>query len=235
MYTQSAFDIRCEWGLAGVQHLTPACDVVIIVDVLSFTTCVDIATARGAVVYPYRGENAAEFAQAKNALLAASHDRSARYSLSPASLTDIPADTHIVLPSPNGSTLSMATGDVPTFAACLRNAAAVAQAAQTVGRRIAVIAAGERWPDGTLRPALEDWLGAGAVIAALNGGKSPEAQAAERAFQLFQSEMDSVISQIASGLELIGKGFPQDVALAGALNVSSAAPRLLDGAYRWRG
>lgn len=52
-FDQVEFDVRCEWGLAGVRHLAPA-DVMVIVDVLSFTTSVNIAVARGAVVYPYR-------------------------------------------------------------------------------------------------------------------------------------------------------------------------------------
>lgn len=48
-YNQSTFDIRCEWGVKGVEQLAPISDVVIIVDILSFSTCVEIATSRGAI------------------------------------------------------------------------------------------------------------------------------------------------------------------------------------------
>ena len=46
-YDQSEFDIRQEWGLRGVEVLAPISDVVIVVDVLSFSTCVDVAVGRG--------------------------------------------------------------------------------------------------------------------------------------------------------------------------------------------
>lgn len=231
IFAQTQFDIRCEWGLAGVQHLLSGSDAVIIIDVLSFTTCVEIATERGAVIFPYMGDAAAKFAGEKGAILAG-RDRTAQFSLSPRSMLAVESGMRLVLPSPNGSALSTATGNVPTFAACLRNAGAVARSAQELGSKITVIPAGERWKhDYSLRPALEDWIGAGAVISGLSGSKSPEAQAAERIFYAFQDDLLSILKNIASGTELIQQGFLQDVELAAALNVSQTVPQLTDGAY----
>ncbi len=157
------------------------------------------------------------------------------YSLSPASLLDIPADTRLVLPSPNGATLTLATGNVPTFAGCLRNARAVAEAAREVGRRIGIIPAGERWPGDTLRPAIEDLIGAGAIIHHLiydfGAYPSPEAEAAEAVYAHFWDELYSCLDACGSGKELVGRGFSDDIRLAADLDVSECAPRLVDGAY----
>jgi len=231
-YDQSAYEIRCEWGEQGVAALAPISDVVIIVDVFSFTTCVDLATAQGVTVYPYRGDDAAGFAQTVGATLASKWGGSG-YSLSPHSLTQLPADLHLVLPSPNGSTLSLGTGATPTLAGCLRNYKAVAAAALTMGKRIAVIPAGERWfPDPALRPAYEDWLGAGALISELAGTLSPEARAARAAFRDAEPDLANLIAHCSSAREHLARGYPQNVALAAARNVSACVPQLIDGAYR---
>lgn len=73
---------------------------------------------------------------------------------SPAALPQPESGTRIVLPSPNGSRLSLATGNIPPISGCLRNARAVAQEAAVVAGEgtIAVIAAGERWKDQSLVP-----------------------------------------------------------------------------------
>lgn len=233
IFDQAEFNLRCEWGPQGVTQLAAFSDVVVIVDVLSFSTCVDIATSRGAIVFPYRwqAESAAAYAAHMAAELA-SRDRTAQYSLSPASLQTISAGTRLVLPSPNGSTLTRQTGKTPTLTGCFRNCAAIAAGAQTLGTNIAVIPAGERWADGSLRPAWEDWIGAGAILSQLPGTRSPEAEAAIVAFLQVQAQLTDVIYRCSSGKELIARGFMEDVRLASQLNISQNCPRLKDGAYR---
>ena len=234
-YDQQEFEVRCEWGRLGIGQLAPICDALIIVDVLSFSTCVDIAVGNGAIVYPYqwKDESALSYAQSLDAILA-NFDRKfdTGYSLAPTSLLHIASGTRLVLPSPNGSLLSLATGQTPTFAGCIRNAKAIARSAQRLGSRIGVVPAGERWPDGSLRPALEDLIGAGAIIHYLGGKCSPELELAEIAFLRFKDDLASCLIQCSSGKELIGRGFANDVDLAAALNQSQASPRLTDGAYQ---
>ena len=227
-FHQAAYDLRCEWGLEGLRAVGSGADVVIVVDVLSFSTAVDIAVSRGAGVFPYRwhDETAAAFATEKDAVLAGSRRSGSQYSLSPASLRSVPAGMRLVLPSANGSSLSFEAAGVKLFTACLRNAPAVARAAAAHGSRIAVIAAGEHWHGGALRPCLEDLAGAGAVLSELVGRRSPEAEWAVATFARFRDELPAALRQCGSGQELIAKGFPTDVELAAEYGVSGAAPML---------
>ena len=229
---QANYDIRCEWGEQGVLGLSPTSDVVIIVDVLSFSTCVDMATASGATVYPYlwKDDRAREFAVAIDAELAVARG-AGRFSLSPALFLDVPTGTRVVLPSPNGASLSLATRDTITLAGCLRNASAVAKASLQLGKRISVIPAGERWEDNSLRPSLEDWIGAGAIINQLSGSLSPEAQAALDVYRAAGADLSQTIRNCSSGVELVERGYETDVALASELDVSCSVPILRDKAY----
>jgi 2-phosphosulfolactate phosphatase len=234
VFDQAEFDVRCEWGMHGVAYLAPISDVIIIVDVLSFSTSVDIATGRGALVFPYRwkDETAVAFAASMAAVLAGSKRNTAGYSLSPQSLLRISTGARLVLPSPNGSTLTLATGETPTLAGCLRNARAVAQAAQKYGRRVTVIPAGERWKDdASLRTAFEDLIGAGAILHHLPDNRSPEARLAVAAYRDAHPHLEKLIRQCSSGKELVERGFEKDVALASELNVSTCVPVFLNGAY----
>ncbi len=240
-FDQSEYTIRCEWGPEGLHQLAPISDVLIIVDVFSFTTSVDVAVSRGAWVYPYgwKDESLLAFASSVGAIPAiASRTDPEGLSLSPSSLLRLQTGQKIVLASPNGAALSVAAGEIPTFAGCLRNADAVAAAAVQAaaargGNRISVIPAGERWKDGTLRPGLEDLLGAGAILQRLPAGsRSPEAEAAIAVFAHFRGRLEETLAACSSGKECADRGPAEDVRLAAALNASPYAPQLIQGAYQ---
>lgn len=228
------------WGGAGLAALHDSCDVFVVFDVLCFTTSVDIAVARGAEVLPFPlGKYGAdEMARSDAAVLAKPRREAAGGpSLSPASLRQLAPGTRLVLPSPNGSALSAMVTDRTAFAGSLRNVTAVAAAVQAAAAdstsgRIAVVAAGEHWPGGSLRPAIEDLLGAGAMIARLQGALSAEARAARAAYRELKGEIAAVLHGCPSGRELIDAGFPDDVALAAQEDVSDAVPALQQGRYR---
>jgi 2-phosphosulfolactate phosphatase len=239
IFAQHGFSVRFEWGASGARALASSADVLVIVDVLSFTTAVEVAVSRGARVYPYRvrDASAASFARSIGANLAVRRQDisiDAPYSLSPAALAAIPVDTHLVLPSPNGSTISVLAAEHgrPILAGCVRNAHAVASAARARGQVIGIIASGERWSDGGLRPCYEDLVGAGAIIDALpSSGWSPEAHAAASAFQAARNHLPEYLMDCASGRELRAIGFAEDVQIASELNVSSTVPVFESGAY----
>ena len=141
-FDQDAYALRCEWGPAGIAALAPCSDVIVLVDVLSFSTCVDVALSRGARVYPYRWRDtsARDFAVSVGAVLAGprSHEE---ISLSPASLRQLPPGRASCCPHRMGRPFHGSR--IATSAhRCLRNAAAVARAAQAYGPRIGVVPAG---------------------------------------------------------------------------------------------
>jgi 2-phosphosulfolactate phosphatase len=226
-FTQEAWPCRCEWGPGAAAALAPA-DVTIVVDVLSFTTCVDVAVSRGAAIlpYPWRDASAAAFAREHGAELAGKR-RHARYSLAPESYLEAPAGLRCVLPSPNGAqvTLAAALAASVLLAGSLRNARAVGEAAARLGRTFNVIPAGERWLDGSLRPALEDWLGAGAILRWLPGRRSPEAESAVALFEHHREHLVATLDACGSGRELAGRGHAEDTSIAGQLDVSSCVAR----------
>lgn len=248
LFGQGSFGVRLDWGLIGARATQP--DVAIVVDVLSFSTSVIVAVERGMRVFPYRwkGARAEEFAAARNAVLAVGRLEASKRgavpapSLSPADLLACGPIPRLVLPSPNGSTIAAALLESHSTVAvgCLRNAQAVARwlvPAAEAGRSIAVIAAGERWShDDSLRPALEDHLGAGAILsalAALGHGDwfSPEAWAAVELFDAGVSRLKERMHDCVGGRELNSNGFGTDVDVAADLNASAVVPVIVEGAF----
>ncbi|MEZ4235577.1 MAG: 2-phosphosulfolactate phosphatase [Myxococcota bacterium] len=118
-----------------------------------------------------------------------------------------------------------------TLAGCLRNAAAVAGAAMQIGHRITIVAAGERWPSGETRPALEDWIGAGAVVARMAAERTPEASAAQAGFKEIRFRLLASLLACRSGQELAERGYPEDVRWAAELDANRRAPLLVEQTF----
>jgi 2-phosphosulfolactate phosphatase len=271
-HSQDRHLVRLEWGPSGsvalARHAREAGSevVVVVVDVLSFTTCVSVAVDRGIRVrpYPWKDASAVAFAAAHGAVLA--HPRGPAQAsgrpgaaprsgsagvvtLSPGSIRAAEGLTDLVLPSPNGSTVSARLADTgaEVVAACLRNRTAVARhladrftASPNRPPVLLLVPSGERWPDDSLRPAAEDLWGVGAVADAFvrrlehRAGPlllSPEARVAVSAWDGVAGSLDADLHACSSGRELVGKGWADDVAVAAELDASDLVPVLRDGVF----
>jgi 2-phosphosulfolactate phosphatase len=218
--------IDLAWGIAGAHALSTEVDVVVIVDVLSFTTAVSVATSRGAAVRPVDIDEAVT-QMAPGDLLAGPRDGPGP-TLSPVSLQELSPGQRLILPSPNGAAISSALGDVVTVAAALRNAGAVVDWLHAQGGSIGIVAAGERDDYDSWRPSYEDAIGAGAVAARLSGRCSPQASAAAIAFRAAQSSLTEQLRGCRAGTELIAAGFAADVDAAAELDADNVVPVLRD-------
>lgn len=245
---QAAYDLRFDWGRDGLDAVGAGASVVVIVDVLRFSTAVSVAVGRGAAVLPYAweiGDAAAAYARDQAAELAGRREDGG-WALSPAELLDLAAGSRLVLPSPAGSALAFgaggAGGAATVLAGCLRNAGAVAGAAAAHDGPVAVVAAAERWHGdlGPARPAVEDLVGAGAVLAAVaerrraagaGAAVSPEASAAIAAFAAVRDDLAGWLPATASGRALVARGGTADVATAAMLDADHAAPVLQGTAF----
>ena len=204
-FDQHRYQVRLEWGVGGLRRLAPA-DIVVVVDVLRFSTSVTDAVAEGGAV---------ELAKMRDV------------SINGAPLAEAAAGSGALV-----------------LAGCLRNASAVAaevlaeQSRRGLRTSIAIVAAGELAtgelaagePDAAPRFAVEDLLGAGAIVDALTAlgvdHTSPEAAAAGQAFQGLRGALRHLLTASGSGQELIERGLRDDVLNAAQLDAASVVPVL---------
>lgn len=223
--------VHVEWGAKALEQAT---GTAIIVDCLSFSTALSVACTRGAKIFPFGTYGGGKKLAACLPIDCVGKRREQGLSLSPPTLDAVKRGQEIVLPSPNGSNLSTLSSAKYTFAGALRNAQAAANAAMEMGEDIVIVAAGERWHgDGSLRPAFEDHLAAGAISSYLTGHKSSEAEAAIAIFKAFENDLLGALLRCESGKELAERDFQQDVEWASQLNATACVPRLqtLDQSY----
>ena len=232
--------LSLEWGPTGAAALAPGCDVAVVVDTLTFSTTVTVAADRDVRVRPYRWAAAAAGDEARRLQATLAVPRGAArpgdVSLSPATFRTADDLTRVVLPSPNGSMIGavLAEAGADVVVASLRNRRAVADHLRSRGGRVLLVSAGERWPDDSLRPAIEDLWGAGGVAAAVLDGDpgvmaTDETLAAAAAYRLVEDRLAEALLACPSGQELRELGYASDVTIAAELDASRAVPVLDDG------
>lgn len=238
-FDQHGYRARLDWGRRGAREAALRRDVVVIVDVMSFSTTVATAARYGAFVYPCaEDDDAGAIARRVDGEVAVHRSEvpeRGRFSLSPLTFVDAEAGARVVVPSPNGATCARLARDAPyVFAAAIVNAAAVAKAVRGIlretERAVTVIACGERWhapsEEGALRFAIEDYLGAGAVLSKLGHPLSPEAQACARAFDACAGDLTNMLLECGSGRELRARGYETEVLFDAHLDGIDVAPEL---------
>lgn len=179
-FDQSSYQVRFDWGADGLARLASA-GIVIVVDVLRFSSTLADAVAAGQRVTL---ESAVSWST-NGAAVASAASAAA---------------------GPDARPATVLIGGI-------RNAAATARAVLDVQERqgarapVSIIAAGELASTGELRFAVEDQLGAGAIIAALCDlgidHSSPEAAAAAEAFRALRPGMRHMLVGSGSGRELV--------------------------------
>src|SRR5487761_1265535 len=112
IYDQSGFDARFDWGVEGATELGQTSRVLIVVDLMSFSTAVDVAVAHGAAAYPCQFAKGASKALALRVGGIETVARRATtfaepFSLSPATMALARPGMKIIVASTNGAQVSL--------------------------------------------------------------------------------------------------------------------------------
>lgn len=236
-FTQGGYRCRLDWGRHGARQAAERGDITVIVDTLSFSSAVVTAVHHGAVIYPCATTDDLDALgrrhRAEVAVRRHEVPVKGRFSLSPLTYVGIAPGTAIIIASPNGAVCCASGRPAPhLLVGALNNARAVAAAVSSLldrtDRCVTVVACGERWKvpteDGAIRFALEDYLGAGAILSHLSHEPSPEARVCAAAFVGARDDLPRLIEDCSSGRELRAMGFGQDPAHAAKLDCYDAVP-----------
>lgn len=217
--------VHIEWGIPAALLAARRGDLVVVVDVLSFSTSVVEVIERDGVAFCYSPE-ALDQAGGRE-VVGVLHDAAVlskqrrvdpgEVSLSPASLQSMPLGQRVVMTSLNGGRCVDAADQAPWVGiGCLTNRTAIAQRveallARGVAGRCTIVACAEAWSApfmasqlGDLagsvvtlaRPSFEDLLGAGAIVAALGTAVQRSVEAS-----MAESVFESHAGRLAVALE----------------------------------
>ena len=245
LFDQSNYECRVEWGKRGAREAAERGDITIIVDVLSFSSTVVSAVNHGAMIYPYPPNlDGKKYAEELGGEYILGRNEAAileKATLSPISFNQNHANNKYVLCSLNGAFCSWIAAKVPALLiGSFLNASSVAAYVNKLRKQthanITVIPCGEVWNDiqeneDALRPSIEDYLGAGAILAELEGVKSPEAEVCIGAYLHSKLKIKELLWECGSGRELRIKGFEKDVLHCSQLNCFNVVPILKNDCF----
>lgn len=242
-FSQQPYRCRLDWGRRGAQAAAERGDLLVVVDTLTFSTAAATALHHGVLIYPCLPEDKERLAKEVGATIAVKRTdvpQRGRFSLSPETYFTAGLGTKVILDSPNGAACCLLGRAVPCIlVGCVVNAIAVAS---FVGRclsdtnlSVTFLCCGERWLTPSsgeeIRFAVEDYVGAGAILSFLDFDKSPEAQVCEAGFRSVRDRLPATLLQCGSGRELCAKGFEGDVRHASCLNLYDDVPALELGRF----
>jgi 2-phosphosulfolactate phosphatase len=209
---------------------------VVVIDTLRATTTIAQAVAQGAAVEPVPSIAEAKRRRTKGVLIAGERGgkKLAGFDLgnSPVDISKATLGKRLVLTTTNGTgAVARSRQAKSIWAGALVNAGAIARALRGEAS-IVLLCAGR-----TTGLALEDLIGAGAIIAALPAGSFEESalsDGARIALELFRRERDTLHAFIAScesGRNLVKMGSADDVVFCAQLDTIDVAPRLVRGRF----
>lgn len=205
-FDQSAYQVRLEWGVAGLARLAPS-DIVVVVDVLRFSSTVIQSVERDETVEMDAAAHAVSINGA--AVVDAANESSATVLLGALRNPAAVARAVLAVQQERGSRTSVAV--------------------------IACGELESRSPDASLRFGVEDLLGAGAVIAALSDigidHSSPDAAVAGEGFRALRGAARHLLTASGSGRELDDLGRRDEVLAAAAVDAASVVPVLRGGRF----
>jgi 2-phosphosulfolactate phosphatase len=245
---RSGIDVHLDWTVDGMKMALQAGRIIVVADILRFSSAVTTAIANGFTIYPVADQAEIERRARQVGGNAGGRSGEARFSLSPLSYLNVrpKAQRKVVLWSPNGAACASLVGPRHrAYIGCLLNARALGRRLERLARQrrrgITLIAAGEQQAIDTGERilydvkasrrvfAIEDYLGCGAIISNIRLPRSAEALTCELAYRACRDRLRELMLGSFSGRFLQQKGLTTDVLWASQVNRYKVIPVIHSG------
>jgi 2-phosphosulfolactate phosphatase len=242
--------IDLKWGPSGTKKAVTKNNIIVIVDVLRFSSATTVAVYKGVIIIPsYSKRLSKVLAKRFNAEISGSSREPTKwkYSLSPLSYLNAKKNTKVVLFSPNGAKCSAIAGHAKhAFVGSFLNATIIGNYVSRISRKInedvTVVSAGETELTKLLKRlpveesfvnkenkeyfALEDFLGSGAIISATNLDRTTNARHAELSYLKYRNNLLETLKSCVGARYLINSGREHEVDFCLQLDKYNCVPKI---------